>query len=67
MADDRDDQPVSRFFPVLTESRREAIERQRQLNARINASRKAGARLAAEVMALLADEARRQTYIRDAA
>ena len=63
MADDRDDQPVSRFFPVLTESRREAIERQH----RINASRKAGARLAAEVMALLADEARRQTYIRDAA
>ena len=63
MADDRDNQPVSRYFPVLTKSRREAIERQRQ----VNASRKAGARLAAEVMALLADEARRQRYVDDPA
>ena len=63
MPDHREDEaPVSRYFPVFTESRREEIERQRQINARINASRKAGARLAAEVWALLEAEARRMRW-----
>jgi hypothetical protein len=56
--EDDDPPPVSRFFPVVTASRRDSIE-QRQ---RINDSRRAAERMWAEILGRLQAEQRRMRW-----